>query len=56
MLEMVVFAVTLVATQLVAGLIMLKLFTSKKFIKKYAKLSAKIANEVAEEMEDELRD
>ena len=54
MLEMAVFAVTLVAAQLVAGLIMLKLFTSEKFIKKYIKLSAKVAQEINEEMEEEL--
>ena len=56
MIEMAVFAVTFVVAQLVAGLILFKLFTSEKFIREYVKLSAKMANEVAEEMEDKLWD
>ena len=54
MIEMAVFAVTFVVAQLVAGLILFKLFTSEMFIRRYVKLSAKMTNEVVEEMEDEL--
>lgn len=54
MIEVVVFAVTFVVAQLVAGLFLFKLFTSEKFIRRYVKLSAKITNEIAKEMEDKL--
>ena len=56
MIEVVVFAVTFVVAQLVAGLILFKLFMSEKFIRKYSSYLRKVTNEIAEEMEDELWD
>ena len=56
MLEVAVFAVTFVVAQLVAGLILFKLFMSEKFIRKYSSYLRKVTNEIAEEMEDELWD
>lgn len=53
MLEMIVFAVTLVVAQCVAGLIMLKLFTSKKFIKKYVKMATETSLEITKELLEE---
>ena len=58
MLEMIVFAVTLVIAQTVSGFIMthvmMKKFMSKDFIKKYTKMGVEVAEEIAEEMEDYL--
>ena len=56
MLEVVVFAVSFVVAQLVAGLILFKLFTSERFMKRCIQLSAKMAQEINEEMEDKLWD
>lgn len=52
MLEMVVFAITLVVAQSLAGLIIMKVFMNKRFIKKYAKMTAKVAKEIEDEMWD----
>lgn len=53
MKEMIVFAITLVAAQTVAGLIMMgimmKVATSKKFIKKYYYMIMGLSEEIAEE-------
>jgi hypothetical protein len=58
MLEMVVFAVTLVVAQLVGGYIMMQIvvkqFMNKEFIKKYTKMGMEVGKELVEEMEDEL--
>lgn len=52
MMNMIVFAVTFVVAQTVAGLILVKLFMSKGFLKKYSKLIVEIGEEIAEEMND----
>lgn len=53
MKEMIVFAITLVVAQTVAGLIMMgimmKVATSKKFIKKYYYMIMGLSEEIAEE-------
>ena len=53
MMEMIVFAITLVVAQTVAGLIMMgimmKVATSKKFIKKYYYMIMGLSEEIAEE-------
>lgn len=57
MLEMVVLALTLVVAQTVAGLLLVKVFMSKKFIKKYMKMTVEMMKEVEkmalETLEDE---
>jgi hypothetical protein len=58
LLELIIFAVVLVALQ-IAGYfvmmhIMMKQFLSKKFILKYTKMGMDVAKEIAEEMEDYL--
>ena len=56
MLEMIVFALTLVIAQAVGGYIMVKImmkqFMTKEFIKNYSKLGIEVAKEIQEEMED----
>lgn len=56
MMEMIVFAITLVVAQTVAGLIMMgivmKMATSKKFIKKYYHMIMNLFEEIAEEALD----
>lgn len=56
MLNMIVFAVTLVVCQVVGGLIMYKImmkqFMNKEYIKKTSKLMMEVALEIQEEMED----
>ncbi len=58
MLEMIVFAVTLVIAQFVGSLIMFKYvmnrYMNKAFLKEYAKMGMEAAQEIAEEMEDYL--
>lgn len=55
MLEVVVFGIVVVVAQIVAGFAMLKLFTSKAFLKRYTKkymnLIAELEEDMAEEME-----
>lgn len=57
MLEIIVFAVTLVFAQLLGGLIVMgismKWFMSKKFIKKYTKMALEVGEEIQDEMEDD---
>lgn len=57
MLEVIVFAVTLVVAQFVSTLIMLKYvmkkFMNKQFIKEYTKMGIDVAQELTEEMEDD---
>ena len=57
LIEMIVFAVTLVAAQFIGGLIMMKFmmkhFMNKEAIKKYSKMSIEVANELAVEMLEE---
>ena len=59
MMEMVVLAVTLVLAQTVAGIIMMKVFMSKAYIKKIAKMSVELTNELMTEVycdeEDEVQ-
>lgn len=56
MLEMIVFAVTLVIAQAVGGYIMVKImmkqFMTKEFIKNYSKMGLEVAQEIQSEMED----
>lgn len=52
LLELIIFAVVLVALQLVAGLIIFKLMTSKKFLIAYSKKFIEICNEIAEEISE----
>ena len=52
--ELIIFAVVLVALNMVAGVAMtfiaMKVFMSKKFIKKYSKMAMEVAEELTEEM------
>lgn len=52
MLEVVVFGVAVVVAQIVAGFAMLKLFTSKAFLKRYTKKYFKLIAELEEEIEE----
>lgn len=54
MLTAIVFAITLVAAQTVTGLIMMKVFMSKKFIKKYYAMVMELSTEIVEELEEAL--
>lgn len=57
MMEMVVFAITLVTAQLIAGIAMMAVFMSKPFIKYYYKKIIRLVKdieEMVEEMEEEL--
>lgn len=57
MLEIIVFAVTLVFAQLVGGFIMYEImmarFMSPKYLKKMSKKIIDVSNELVKEMEDE---
>ena len=57
LIEMIVFAVTLVVAQFIGGLIMTKFmmkhFMNKEAIKKYSKMSIEVANELAVKMWEE---
>lgn len=57
MLEMIVFAVTLVVAQFVGGYLMykfmMKQLMNKEYIKKTSKMMLEVSKELAEEMEDE---
>lgn len=57
MLEMIVFAITLVVAQLVGGFVMYEImmarFMNPKYLKKMSKKIIKVSNELVEEMEDE---
>ena len=57
MLEMVVFAVTLVVAQCVGGYIMYKIMMhqlmNKEYLKKMSKMTYEVAMEIQEEMEDD---
>lgn len=52
--ELVIFAVILVALQMVMALavtfILMKVFTSKKYLKKMVKMTTELSMEIAEEM------
>lgn len=50
MLEMIVFAVTLVAAQILGYFIMMKVVFSKGFLKKYSKKYMELVEELTEEM------
>lgn len=56
MLEMVVFALVLVAAQFIGGFIMfkyvMKKYMNKEFIKAYTKMGLEVAQELTAEMED----
>ena len=53
--ELIVFAIVLVALQMISGLVMtviaMKAFTSKKFIKKYSRMAAEVTMEMLDEMD-----
>ena len=55
MLEMIVFALTLVGSYVVASLIMayvmMKWFMRKDFIKRYTKMMVEVTEEIAEELD-----
>lgn len=51
MMEIIVFAIALVVTQMAAGLIIMEIFMSKKYIKKIAKMSFEIGQELTEELD-----
>lgn len=51
MLEMVMFAVIFTGVQILGGLLVMKYFLSKKFMKKYTKMAAEISKEMIDEME-----
>lgn len=53
MMEMIVFAIALVAAQTIAGITMMTVFMSKWFIKKYYKKIMKLATEIVEEIDME---
>lgn len=56
MLEMVVFALTLVVAQTVAGLLIAKMFMSKPFIKKCVKMSVDMTREIEKMYEAKLEE
>lgn len=53
--ELIVFAIVLVALQMISGLVMtviaMKVFMSKKFIKKYSRMAAEVTAELIDEMD-----
>lgn len=51
MMEVIVFAITLVVAQILGGFIMMKLFMNPKFIKKFMKDYFKLIEELSEEMD-----
>ena len=51
MLDMLVFSVIFTGVQIVAGLVVVKLLMSKKFLKKYTKMTMDIAQEITDEMD-----
>lgn len=51
MLEMAIFAVVFVVAQVMASLILMKLFMSKAFIKKTMKMYTTLVNEAIEEID-----
>lgn len=51
MMEMIIFAITFVVAQVVAGLIMVKFVMSKRFIKYVAKMSLTITEELVKQIE-----
>lgn len=53
MMEVIVFALTLVAAQIVGGFIAMRLIMNKKFVKKFATDYAKLTVEIAQELEEE---
>ncbi len=54
MLEIIVFALVLVAAQTTAGFVMLGIMFSDKFVKYYAKKAMKMTQTLTEEMEKNL--
>lgn len=54
MLEIIVFALVLVAAQTTAGFVMLGIMFSDKFVKYYAKKAMKMTQTLQEEMEKNL--
>lgn len=53
MMEMIVLGLTIVIAQIVAGVIMMKVFMSKRFLKKYTKIVMDLSNEVVAELIEE---
>lgn len=51
LLELVVFAAVLVILQTLAGVVLMKLLMTKKFIKKYTKMATEVSQEIINEME-----
>ena len=56
MLTAIVFAITLVAAQTLAGLFVAKLFMSKRFVKKYYAMVMELSRELVDELEETLED
>jgi uncharacterized membrane protein YciS (DUF1049 family) len=53
MLEMIIFAVTFVVAQVLAGFVMMELILSKGYMKRYFKKIMKMSIDIAQELEDE---
>lgn len=53
MLEMIVLGLTIVIAQIVAGVVMMKVFMSKRFLKKYTKTIMELSNEVIADLIEE---
>lgn len=53
MLEMIVLGLTIVIAQIIAGVIMMKVFMSKRFLKKYTKTIMELSNEVIADLIEE---
>lgn len=53
MLEMIVLGLTIVIAQIIAGVIMMKVFMSKRFLKKYTKTIMDLSNEVVADLIEE---
>lgn len=56
MMEMVVFAITLVVAQLLAGIVLLAVFMNRNFIKFYYKRIVRMMKDVEEIIAEELED
>lgn len=54
MLEVIVFALVLVAAQMLAGFLMLRIMFSDKFVSYYAKKTMKMTQKIQEEFEENL--
>lgn len=53
MLEMIVLGLTIVIAQIVAGVVMMKVFMSERFLKKYTKTIMNLSNEIVADLMEE---